>query len=249
MAALLYCLPLTSPWLQAEENGEQVRVNECLRLLKDDRTPLVIMGEQNCGKTVLLFQAGVAYANQDYHVTAISRSPLSRMPLSVHGMIRPEAAGMLQTLTFLYMSKVSDLVAYCATLHTKPVLPDVLIVDDLDFYFNQLTEPSVEAGSARLCALLVDAAHFIKQKSSLGVLMCACGNYNNAWRHVLGQFKFTLADITADEKENEKYCVHVQTQTADVTVTYQVQTSAVMIKDVVFRRALSLNADMSVINK
>ena len=55
--------------------------------------------------------------------------------------------------------------------------------------------------------------------------------------------------VAADEKENEKYSVHVQTQTDDVTVTYQVQTSAVMIKDVVFRRALSLNADMSVINK
>lgn len=53
------------------------------------------------GKTVLLFQAGVAYANQDYHVTLISRHPLTRIPLSIHGMIRPDAAGKLQTLTFL----------------------------------------------------------------------------------------------------------------------------------------------------
>ena len=54
------------------------------------------------GKTVFLFQAGVAYANQDYHVTLISRHPLPRIPLSIHGMIRPDAAGKLQTLTFLY---------------------------------------------------------------------------------------------------------------------------------------------------
>ena len=53
------------------------------------------------GKTVLLFQAAVAYASEGRQVTLISRRPLSRMPHSVHGMIRPEAAGNLQTLTFL----------------------------------------------------------------------------------------------------------------------------------------------------
>ena len=53
------------------------------------------------GKTLLLFQAAVSYASQGHHVTFISRRPLTRMPLSVHGMTRPDVAGLLKTLTFL----------------------------------------------------------------------------------------------------------------------------------------------------
>ena len=53
------------------------------------------------GKTLLLFQAAVSYASQGHNVTFISRRALNRMPMSVHGMTRPETAGSLQTLTFL----------------------------------------------------------------------------------------------------------------------------------------------------
>jgi len=34
---------------------------------------------------------------------------------------------------------VADLVEFCAHVHTKTLVPDVLIIDDLDFYLNQLT--------------------------------------------------------------------------------------------------------------
>ena len=37
-----------------------------------------------------------------------------------------------------YMSDVKELVEFCASVHTKACLPDVIIVDNLDIYVHQL---------------------------------------------------------------------------------------------------------------
>lgn len=39
---------------------------------------------------------------------------------------------------YRYMNKVTDLIDFCATIHTKTLIPDVLIIDDFDYYVNQL---------------------------------------------------------------------------------------------------------------
>ncbi|WAR07923.1 hypothetical protein MAR_017881 [Mya arenaria] len=199
MSGLLYCLPLTSTWLQGADPGDKERLDD--------------------GKTVLLFQAGVAYASQDLHVTLISRRPLSRMPHSVHGMIRPEAAGNLNTLTFLYMSNVSDLLEYCASVHTRSVTPDVLIVDDLDFYLNQLIEPSPEAGCAKLCALLVDTLHFIRQKSPHGALLLGCTPQHKLWSHIFSHFKFTAAELAVLDRPGQMKSVSISTGRVQLSLT------------------------------
>ena len=36
------------------------------------------------------------------------------------------------------MTHVDELVQYCASIHTKAVYPDVIIVDDIDTYVEQL---------------------------------------------------------------------------------------------------------------
>ena len=36
------------------------------------------------------------------------------------------------------MSTAEELVKYCSTVHTRTLLPEVLIVDDLEYYLSQL---------------------------------------------------------------------------------------------------------------
>ena len=37
------------------------------------------------------------------------------------------------------MSTAQELVKYCSTIHMKTLLPDVLVIDELEYYFGQLT--------------------------------------------------------------------------------------------------------------
>ncbi|XP_060571818.1 ATPase SWSAP1-like [Ruditapes philippinarum] len=198
MTGLLYSFPLTSPWLQTEIEEDQSKLTNCLKLLNKENCPLVFLGEGQCGKTVLLFQAAVAYASQDYHVTYISRSPLTQMPLSVHGMTRPETAGLLKTLTFMYINKVQNLVEFCASIHSKSLVPDMLIVDDLDFYLQQSMDPSPEVGCARLCAILEDTLSYIQTKSCAGMMMLGCRKKFKFITQIFKQFRLAVADITSN---------------------------------------------------
>ena len=45
MAGLLYCLPLTSNWLQTEKEDTQLILNESIARLNDDKEPLILSAE------------------------------------------------------------------------------------------------------------------------------------------------------------------------------------------------------------
>lgn len=233
MTSLFYCLPLTSPWLQAADKN-QPALSQCLNKLNEETSPLVLYGDAFCGKTVLLFQAAVAYASQDYHVTFISRQPLSRMPYSVHGMIRPETAGLLSTLTFLYMKDVKDLISYLSEIHTRTLLPDVLIVDDLEHYLRQLHNLSPEAGSAKLCALLVDALAFIRSKRSSGfpTLLLGCQKEKTNIQTVFRQFGFLLANIKSCSSQDQHYQLDLHTSHVTLTLSYTIQPTGLILQTV-----------------
>ncbi|XP_045196399.2 ATPase SWSAP1-like [Mercenaria mercenaria] len=230
MTGLLYSLPLTSPWLQTENVEDQSKLTNCLKLLSQEHCPLVFLGDENCGKTVLLFQAAVAYASQDYHVTYISRSPLTQMPLSVHGMTRPETAGLLKTLTFMYMNKVQNLIEYCAAIHSKSLVPDMVIVDDLEYYLQQSVDPSPEVGCARLCAILEDTLSYIQSKSGAGMMMLGCRRKQQYVDHTLKQFKLAVADITTENFQEKLYNLNLQGRTASLNLMYQIQGSGLFVK-------------------
>ncbi|KAL4232700.1 hypothetical protein ACF0H5_007388 [Mactra antiquata] len=228
MTGLLFCLPLQSPWLQADDSS----LNDGLKHLDKDKSPLVFVGDEDCGKTVFLFQAAIAFASKDYHVTCISRCPLTRMPLSIHGMTRPESAGQLKTLTFMYMNKVSDLIDYYAKLHTKSLLPDVIIIDDFDYYIDQMQEPTPEAGCAKLCAIIQDTANFIQSKSCVGCVMLGCRNRQKYVPQILRQYKYSLSNITASNPADKIYDLCYKGRQLTLNVNYQIKSSGLFIKDV-----------------
>lgn len=232
MTGLLYCLPLTSTWLQTEKTEDQSKLTRCLKMLSNENRPLVFLGNECCGKTVLLFQAAVAYASQNYHVTYISRSPLTQMPLSVHGMTRPETAGLLKTLTFMYMNKVQNLVEFCASIHTKSLVPDIVIVDDLEYYLDQSVDPSPEAGCARLLALLEDTQSYIQSKSGLCIMMMGCHKKQPYVTQIFRQLRITDAHITTEDFHEKLYRLCVQGKTAALDLTYQIQSSGLFVKTV-----------------
>lgn len=232
MAGLLYCLPLTSTWLQTESSDEQSTLNTFLRQLSEECCPVVLCGDTKCGKTVMLFEAAVGYASQNLHVTYISRQPLTQMPLPVHGMIRPEAAGQLKTLTFMYMNKAENLIDYCASIHTKSLLPDVIIVDDLENYLIQLKDSGHEHGEAKLCGILKDTASFIKSKDSLGVMLLSCSDRHPHTVQIFRQFSFTVASIKPENSTDRCYCMNVQSRKTSLKLEYMIKDTGLFVKDV-----------------
>ncbi|XP_048765253.1 uncharacterized protein LOC125673041 isoform X2 [Ostrea edulis] len=112
----------------------------------------------------LLFQCAVSYATKEANVTYICQQPFTNLPPGVHGMPRPEA-NVLKTVKFLYMKTVEEVVEFCATIHNRVLSPDLLILDDIESYIEQLQGPCLEHKAAKFCALLCDAVNFIKSKN------------------------------------------------------------------------------------
>ncbi|XP_013384546.1 uncharacterized protein LOC106154661 isoform X2 [Lingula anatina] len=150
---------------------------------------LLLSGDHNVGKTCLLFQAAVSHASEECHVTYICPSPLSSLPAPVHGMPSPEAK-VLQNLKFLYMSSTDELVEYLSELHTSPVVSQVLILDDLDYYVNQIQEHgSSEHSIAMLFALIKDAVVYMKSKHTAGSPCVTYISTHHTSAHQLGIYK------------------------------------------------------------
>lgn len=57
MAGLLYCLPLTSNWLQADDKKSQSTLQEAVSLLNEDQQPLVLYADN--GWYVILYSNGL----------------------------------------------------------------------------------------------------------------------------------------------------------------------------------------------
>lgn len=234
MASLLYSLPLASAWLVVTDADSRSKLEECIQHIGDDKSAVVIIGKENCGKTLLLFQAAVAYASQNYNVTYIRHRPFTRMPLPVHGMLRPETAGLLKTLTFLYMSNVADVIKFCAAMHTKPLLPDVLIIDDFDYYLSQLTVPTTEASCAKLCAILVDAMSFIKNcHKGLGVLLLGCNVKGQSHtQEIFRQFKFSQALLSSTNLKDRLYEMKFDSSEVSLKLCYHIEDAGLFITNV-----------------
>ncbi|OWF40749.1 ATPase SWSAP1 [Mizuhopecten yessoensis] len=114
--------------------------------------------------TSLLFQGAVSCGAKDFTVVFICPHPLDKIPSGVHGMPKPEA-NILQHVHFQYLMSIEELINYCASIHTRSVMPDVIMVDDLNHYLGQ--EKKGEHGLAKMCALLLDTVTFISSRKDV----------------------------------------------------------------------------------
>ncbi|ESO87315.1 hypothetical protein LOTGIDRAFT_154812 [Lottia gigantea] len=96
MSMLARMLPVTSPWLESDSTTDE---NLKKTILKDERN-MIVFGPSNVGKTCLLFQAGVSLAVEELIVIFVSPQPLTKMPLTIHGLHSPSAT-VLQSVKFV----------------------------------------------------------------------------------------------------------------------------------------------------
>ncbi|XP_061177070.1 uncharacterized protein LOC133185792 [Saccostrea echinata] len=191
MIALTHIFPLESPCCHFSENRESTiksvitaNVDHCVLKSRNIET-----------LQSLLFQCAVSYATKESNVTYICRQPLSTLPAGVHGMPKPEA-DVLKTVKFLYLKNVEEVVEFCATVHNRAVGPDLIILDDIDSFIEQLQGPCLEHKAAKLCALLCDAADFITSKNDgSSLLLLSCTDSTNRLASVFRNSGIHVHDI------------------------------------------------------
>ncbi|XP_071792225.1 uncharacterized protein [Asterias amurensis] len=121
----------------------------------------LLMGKRSSGRTSLLFQCALSSALEGRRVILITHSKFQTLPLCVYGAPQPEPLLMKQ-IHILYHQDRSSVLEYLARIQTFPVLPDVIIIDDLDFYATHPKTQDTASTVAKLCAYLVDTATFIE---------------------------------------------------------------------------------------
>ncbi|XP_041353968.1 ATPase SWSAP1-like [Gigantopelta aegis] len=235
MSTLVHMLPLISPWWSSAEN-----LSDLGRVLLEDKRPVVLIGNKGSGKTSMLFQSAVTYASEGGTVVFICHQPLSQIPLTVHGMPSPDPS-VLQSVRFLYMSDVKELVEFCASIHTRACLPSVIIVDNMDSYVHQLKGNCVEHAAAKLCAMLMDTANFIQYKSKKACLVVmSASDTIKSLPSILKQFNMNPVFIEkSDHSSSGKECklLAKTSQSTPVEVILCINTSVITVKQLQFSTA------------
>ncbi|KAL5010472.1 hypothetical protein ScPMuIL_012777 [Solemya velum] len=205
---------------------------------KTSRQKLIMDMNNSGGKTSMLFQAALSYSAEDLHVMFICSKPWVRMPLCVHGMPRPDSS-ILRLLKFQYMDTVGELLDCCASLHMK-TLPDVIIIDDLNYYISQMKGHGVEKGTAKLCAILLDTVAHVKKASDnhqCHLLMSAGDNakfLHAACRH----FHMNIVCIQESEIHTGIYTMNLHSwpRETSVNLQYQLKDSGIFLDTVMFHK-------------
>ncbi|KAK3580292.1 hypothetical protein CHS0354_023531 [Potamilus streckersoni] len=263
MCCLLDTFPLTSAWLQNDKPDDETNTTEVAEWLSAVQGPVAYLGQESrfvipavhgsasheveewnapqdlhlssaSGVSSLLFQCAVSQANRDIMVTYISPRPFSRMPLSVHGMPCPSSASSLKTLTFQYLSSLDELVKFCCNVHMRVLHPQVLIIDDMQYYIEQSKGQGQEAAAARLCAVLLDAVHFIhKENPDTGCcLLVSCQSKIKSLQAVFRQFKFNILTIENTASLSDRvFQADMNIRERKLSLTYQVQTSGIFLRE------------------
>ncbi|XP_050394878.2 ATPase SWSAP1 [Patella vulgata] len=231
MSLLARMLPIVSPWLQTDPV-----TNEFIqqKILTDERN-MVMFGGQKTGKTSLLFQTALSFAGEELTVMFISPQPLAKLPLTVHGLLDPNAA-ILKSVKFVYHSTVKELIDYCASVHMKQYYPDVIILDDLEHYISQLKSEGVDHGMAKICALLIDAASFIKQHSESGkcrMLLCLSDKYKSL-PSICKQFDFNTLYIQGADT-NQFDLIYKTQDNKELTSSYILTDTDIRLNHIVLK--------------
>lgn len=191
MIALTHIFPLESPYCHFSENRESTIKS----LITANVDHCVLKSKNLVTLQSLLFQCALSFATKEASVTYICHQPLNTLPPGVHGMPKPEA-DVLKNVKFLYLKNVEEVVEFCATVHNRVVGPDLVILDDIDSFIEQLQGPCLEHKAARLCALLRDAVDFINSRNDgSSLLLLSCTDSTNRLASVFRNSGIHVHDI------------------------------------------------------
>lgn len=121
---------------------------------------LMLCGPPQSGKTSLLFELALSFADEEKHVLYICPQKVSKLPLRAPGRAQPES-GTLKYIQMVYLETREEFLNYLASIHysTSRVF-DAIIVDDINEYFPATIRNEDLPLVAKIFALTVDAFLF-----------------------------------------------------------------------------------------
>lgn len=125
---------------------------------------IMICGPPESGKTSLLFELALSFADEEKHVLYICPKKVSKLPLLVPGRTQP-ASDTLKYIQMVYLETREEFLNYMASIHfsTSRVF-NAIIVDDINVYFPTTIKNEDLSVVAKIFALTVDAFLFQRTK-------------------------------------------------------------------------------------
>ncbi|XP_067876904.1 ATPase SWSAP1 [Heterodontus francisci] len=123
----------------------------------------LLLGEESCGKTALLFLAAATVAGQEGgRVLFLAPSPLQALPSPLLSL----EPGSLRRIQFAYPRSAEELLEAVASLHESACsgLPSLILLDRLDSYLQGGCGRDMAQQAALIAALLRDSATWITEK-------------------------------------------------------------------------------------
>lgn len=238
MSVLTRMFPLLSEWV----SGDKKQLNDKIRSWQKYSRPVVITGPDHVDQHhSLLFQCAVSYAKEGNNVTFICQTPVSKLPLPVHGMPKPNPT-TLATVKFIYLKTMDEVHNYCASIHELKTCPNVIILDGIDVYIKDLKEQQASEGHklAKLCALLSDAIHFCQQKTKFGqgdeerqCQLIISSKDIKTFTNVFQKTGFDIATLKAKEICTKSFRLSMDMEDQYVHLNYTVdETKGILLKDI-----------------
>ena len=125
---------------------------------------ILLCGPPEVGKTSLLFEMALSFADEGKHVLFICPRKLSKLPLLTHGRTQP-SSGTLKNIQMVYLETKEEFLNYMASIHMSTArVSHAFIVDNIDAYFPANMRNEDLSLVAKIFALTVDAFLFQKSK-------------------------------------------------------------------------------------
>ncbi|XP_041032878.1 ATPase SWSAP1 [Carcharodon carcharias] len=122
----------------------------------------LLLGEESCGKTSLLFLAAASAAGREgRRVLFLAPSPVQALPSPLLSL-EPSS---LRRIQFAYPRSAEELLEAVASLHESPCsLPSLILLDGLDRYLQGACGQDMAQQVALIAALLRDSATWLSEK-------------------------------------------------------------------------------------
>ena len=134
----------------------------------NEPTRLLLAGPVSSGKTSLLFEYAISYAERGEAVLFIAPKPISRLPLFVNGRSQPKA-GTLKLINFVYLPTSTEFIDFFSRVHlsrnrSSYGRPKHLLIDDFDSYFQEKCPRTEDTTRIAKClAYIIDAVEYFSK--------------------------------------------------------------------------------------
>jgi len=125
---------------------------------------ILLCGPASSGRTSLLFELALTFADDEKHVLFICPKKFSKLPLLAHGRTQP-TSGTLNYIQMVYLETREEFLNYMASIHfSTSRLFSAVIVDDISTYLPATIRNEDLSVVAKVFALTVDAFLFQRSK-------------------------------------------------------------------------------------